>query len=155
MQKSGNGTTRHSWPQATTPARMPAIPGGPRSVPWGARPSSRPMLLGGAVGHEQELEPAPCRIKRLDPNWSPVPFCVGSPAMTRRGQRTLCLLVSLMSTLPLLLPSRVQARPLTAFELTITGIDLTVGPATQQVPKGVTSTVTTQLTIPHASIPIE
>ena len=51
-------------------------------------------------------------------------------------------------------PTAVLARPLTSFDLTVVGLDLTVGPATQQVPKGVTNTVTTHLDIPQVSIPI-
>ena len=53
-----------------------------------------------------------------------------------------------------LAPTAAQARPLTSFDLSVVGLELDVAPGTQQVPKGVTSTVTTQLTTPHASIPL-
>ncbi len=50
--------------------------------------------------------------------------------------------------------STVHARGFAEFDLTIAGLDLTVGPSTQSVPKGVTSTVTTQLTLPQVSLPV-
>lgn len=53
-----------------------------------------------------------------------------------------------------LVPTTAIGRPLTVFDLTVVGVGLDVGPATQQVPKGVTSTVSTTLTVPQASIPI-
>ena len=60
----------------------------------------------------------------------------------------------LVGMLACLVPTMAFARPLTAFDLTVVGVGLEVGPATQQVPKGVTSTVTTTLAVPHASIPL-
>ncbi len=65
--------------------------------------------------------------------------------------RDLWLVLGLLACLA---PSSALARPLAAFDLTVAGLGLAVGPATQQVPKGVTSTVTTQLVLPHASIPL-
>ncbi len=53
------------------------------------------------------------------------------------------LLLLLAGAVLCLSPTLAQARPLTAFDLTIVGLELDVGPATQSVPKGVTSTVIT------------
>ncbi len=68
--------------------------------------------------------------------------------------RVVWLLLFLAGAVVCLSPTAALARPLASFDLTIAGIELTVGPATQSVPKGVTSTVTTQLTIPQVSIPV-
>ncbi len=54
-----------------------------------------------------------------------------------------------------LAPARVLARPLTSFALDVVGVEVQVGPTTQSVPKGVTSTVTTQLVTPAATIPLD
>jgi hypothetical protein len=54
-----------------------------------------------------------------------------------------------------LVPAVGLARPLAEVELTVVGIDLTVDPATQSVPKGVTSAVRTRLTLPQVSLPVE
>jgi hypothetical protein len=69
-----------------------------------------------------------------------------------RGLGAMALLVCLLACLA---PTAIHARPLTAFDLTVVGLELEVGPATQQVPKGVTSTVTTHLDVPQVSIPVE
>lgn len=74
--------------------------------------------------------------------------------MRQHIRRVLVLLLVHGSATAALIPAGVAARPLTSFDLTVAGINLTVGPATQQVPKGVTSTVTTQFTIPQVSIPV-
>ena len=75
--------------------------------------------------------------------------------MRRQRRSGVLLFLVLTSVLAGLVPAGVQARPLAAFDLTVAGIDLTVSPATQQVPKGVTSTVSTTLSVPQASIPLK
>jgi hypothetical protein len=64
-------------------------------------------------------------------------------------------LLALGAALLCLVPAAGWARPLTEVELTVVGIDLTVDPATQSVPKGVTSAVRTRLTLPQVSLPVE
>ncbi|HWT83581.1 MAG TPA: hypothetical protein VN648_32835, partial [Candidatus Methylomirabilis sp.] len=73
----------------------------------------------------------------------------------RQHTRTLLLLFLVLAIVTVwLFPPGAYARPLASFDLNVVGLELEVGPATQQVPKGVTSTVTTQLTVPQGSIPI-
>src|SRR5574341_1749883 len=67
----------------------------------------------------------------------------------------LCGWLTLGVVLAALAPARALARPLTSSTLNVVGVEVQVGPATQSVPKGLTSTVTTQLVTPAATILLE
>ncbi len=65
------------------------------------------------------------------------------------------VLLAMGVVLAALTPAQGLARPLTASTLNVVGVEVQVGPTTQSVPKGVTSTVTTQLVTPAATVPLD